>query len=219
MKKILVIATLALASMGAFAQATGAAVQGQTTAVDTQSVAQAVNQGLSQGVTLNIEAAKQRDVDRVISDSTQRINYDNAQVIRNTPSVSGPSLTTSNDTCMGSTSGSVNIAGLGVGGGTTWVDTDCKRLKNARELWNMGMKGAGVALLCEDTANRKALELTGYVCPQSMTSAELKKAYGNQARTASEGDGIARVPAANEPTDPLIRKRIGLPPISTIAMQ
>ena len=86
--------------------------------------------------------------------------------IRNVPSVDGPDLTSSNDTCMGSTSGSVNIAGLGIGGGSTWVDTNCRRLKNARELWNMGMKGAAMAVMCLDPDNKAALEATGYKCPE-----------------------------------------------------
>ncbi len=89
------------------------------------------------------------------------------QTIKNTPSVSAPGLTTSNDTCMGSTSASVNIAGLGLGGGSSWVDTNCKLLKNSRELWNMGMKAAALALMCNDPANKEALELTGFICPQT----------------------------------------------------
>jgi len=91
-------------------------------------------------------------------------------ILRNVPSVNGPALTSSNDTCMGSTSGSINIAGLGVGGGSSWVDTNCKRLKNARELWNMGMKPAALALLCMDSENKEALELTGFVCPTKTVS-------------------------------------------------
>ena len=68
---------------------------------------------------------------------------------------------------MGSTSGSVVMAGFGIGGGSTYVDADCKRLKNAREFWNMGMKAASLALMCNDVDNRKALEVTGYTCPST----------------------------------------------------
>ena len=68
---------------------------------------------------------------------------------------------------MGATSGSVNIAGLGIGGGSSWVDTNCRRLKNSRELWNMGMKAAALALMCGDADNKDALELTGYKCPET----------------------------------------------------
>lgn len=129
------------------------------------------------------------------------------QVIKNTPSVNGPSLTTSNDTCMGSTSGSVNIAGLGIGGGTSWVDGNCKMLKNSRELWNMGMKAAALALMCTDTANRDALEVTGFECPQS--SRDRKR---NQASTTAPSITTAQpaVAATYTGDDPLVRARLGM---------
>jgi hypothetical protein len=117
--------------------------------------AAANNTGNNQSIT--VEAAQPLGKTETVVSGTQRV--------KNTPSVSGPPLTTSNDTCMGSTSGSVNIAGLGIGGGSTWTDTNCKRLKNARELWNMGMRAAALALMCSDEENKNALELTGFVCP------------------------------------------------------
>lgn len=88
--------------------------------------------------------------------------------LRNVPSVSGPQLTTGSDTCVGSISGSFNVVGLGIGGGSTYIDTNCKRLKNSRELWNMGLRSAAIAILCNDTENREALTLTGYECPVSV---------------------------------------------------
>lgn len=115
------------------------------------------------------------------------MQYSGTQTIKNTPSVSGPMLTTSNDTCMGSTSGSLNIAGLGFGGGSTWVDTNCKRLKNSRELWNMGMKAASLALMCNDKENLEALELTGFVCPQ--TARKNEKTALNRVKNVA-GDDI-----------------------------
>ena len=97
------------------------------------------------------------------SESTTTIQ--GSTTIRNVPAMGTTLLTTSNDTCMGSTSGSVVVAGFGIGGGSTYVDTDCRRIKNARELWNMGMKKASLALMCNDPENRVALEVTGYACP------------------------------------------------------
>lgn len=106
-------------------------------------------------------------VNRLEGETTQRIEYSGTQTIKNVPSVNGPPLTTSNDTCMGSTSGSINGAGFGIGLGSTWTDRNCVMLKNARELWNMGMKAAAMALICGDENNRAALEVTGFVCPQT----------------------------------------------------
>lgn len=126
---------------------------------------------------------------------TQHIDYSGTQTIKNTPSVNGPPLTTSNDTCMGSTSGSINVAGLGLGGGSTYVDENCKRLKNSRELWNMGMKAASLSLMCNDSDNLVALELTGYICPQTLRNNTLKVSPSIKF----------------EYTDPIVRRRLGLP--------
>jgi hypothetical protein len=112
--------------------------------------------------------------------STNIVEYQGSYTLKNVPSVSGPPLTTSNDTCMGSTSASANGAGFGVSFGSTWTDDHCKRLKMSRELWNKGMKAASLAIDCMDPGARSALEMTGTKCPQSMTAEERKAAYGSQ---------------------------------------
>ena len=187
MKKII----FALAAMTALAcGAVEPAIGTSTTSTATQTstaTGTATNQGNAQSITFTSPP---------VTSATQTIDYGTDQVIRNTPSVSGPNLTTSNDTCMGSTSGSVNIAGLGIGGGSTWTDNNCKMLKNSRELWNMGMKAAAMALMCNDPANKEALELTGYVCPQS------KKAKEDNAKAESD--------AQYSGNDPIVRARFGL---------
>jgi hypothetical protein len=129
--------------------------------------------------------------------TTNNVNYSGEQTIKNVPSVNGPALTTSNDTCMGSTSGSVNIAGLGIGGGSTWTDANCVLLKNSRELWNMGMKAAAMALMCKDADNKEALELTGFKCPQTKRDEEAQK--------AAAAAGLTNGPNMN---DPIIRARV-----------
>jgi hypothetical protein len=116
----------------------------------------------------------------------QTIRYEHGdQTIKNTPSVSGAPLTTSNDTCMGSASAAVNVPGFGLGLGSTWTDRNCVMLKNARELWNMGMKAAALALFCTDANNRMALEITGFVCPQTQRAQQLAASQVEAARVAS----------------------------------
>jgi len=97
------------------------------------------------------------------------------QTIKNTPALFAPALTSSNDTCMGSTSGGVSTPGFGVSIGSSWVDTNCKMLKNSRELWNMGFKAAAMAVMCTDAANKEALELTGFECPQTTRDKQATK--------------------------------------------
>jgi hypothetical protein len=119
--------------------------------------AAATNAGNNQNIT--IEAAQPLSKTETVVSGTQ--------TIKNVPSVNGPALTSSNDTCMGSSSGSVNAPGIGLSIGSTWVDNNCRMLKNSRELWNMGMRAAALALMCSDDANKHALEITGYKCPSA----------------------------------------------------
>ena len=91
--------------------------------------------------------------------------YSGTTTVRNTPSMGAPNLTTSNDTCMGSGSGAVSVAGFGGAFGKTYTDRHCVLLKDARELWNMGMRAAAIARMCDSDANAAALQATGYACP------------------------------------------------------
>ena len=169
MKTLIIAAALVLVTTtSAFAADT----QTTGTQSNANSVAGANNAGNSQNITFTAPAATSQTV-TANTTSSQTVNgrqetvVSGTETIKNVPNPNAPALTTSNDTCMGSTSGSVTIAGFGIGGGTTWTDTNCKRLKNSRELWNMGMRAASLALLCMDADNRTALEQTGYTCPAS----------------------------------------------------
>jgi hypothetical protein len=75
----------------------------------------------------------------------------------------GPALTTSNDTCMGSTSGGVSSSWISVSLGTTWTDLDCKTGKKARDAWNMGEHYAAITILCTDSVFRYAIAASGGV--------------------------------------------------------
>jgi len=119
------------------------------------------------------------------------VEYSGSYTVKNVPSVNGPNLTTSNDTCMGSSSGSANGPGFGLSFGTTWTDEHCKRLKMSRELWNKGMKAASLAMDCMDPAARMALEITGSKCPQSMTAEERRNLYGPDASAQASPAPVA----------------------------
>jgi hypothetical protein len=129
---------------------------------DTNSTSSSNSQAASSSNQQNVTVTNPNDV-------TQRIIYSGSQTIKNVPNVTGIPLTSSNDACMGSTSGSVSAPGIGIGFGTTWTDENCKRLKNSRELWNMGMKAAALALLCRDPEIKAALEVTDHQCPNDNT--------------------------------------------------
>ena len=156
MKKILIIAIL-MASVNSFAQTVPPVSTNQTQSAATGT---ATNAGNAQSITFTSPPV-----------TTQRIDYSGAQTIRNVPSVSGPTITSSNDTCMGSASGSANAPGFGISLGKTYTDDNCVMLKNAREMWNMGMRAAAMALMCNDPKNKAALEVTGFKCPVIGTQA------------------------------------------------
>lgn len=152
MKAAAIALALVALSASAFAQDEMGQNQAATSA--------AVNAGNSQGMSLTIQAAQPLPK----TELDQRIEY-GAATIRNTPSVSGPPLVSSNDTCMGSASGSLNGPGVGLSFGRTYRDDNCVMLKNGRELWNMGLHKAAIALYCKSSDMREALETSGVECP------------------------------------------------------
>lgn len=127
-----------------------------------------VNTRTTGETTQNLNQTYTGKTEQVLSGETyQYIDYGGTQTIKNVPNLNAPPLTSSNDTCMGSASGGIAIPGLGITGGSTYTDEHCKRIKMSRELWNKGMKAASLAMDCMDPAAKEALELTGFICPQT----------------------------------------------------
>lgn len=195
----LAIAMLIAFSAPAFAtgtQGTNGQQQQQQTTVTSGSESQASNAGNTQQI---IFSSPGESTQRVVYSGGTESRVSGTTTVRNTPSVSGPPLVSSNDTCMGSVSGSLNVAGFGGSLGTTYKDVNCVMLKNSRELWNMGMRGAALARMCMDSENKEALEITGFVCPQT----EREKARAVEAAKDERP----------EVTDSLVRSRMGLKPL------
>jgi hypothetical protein len=69
------------------------------------------------------------------------------------------------DLCTTGTSGAVQTQILGVSSGGTVRDLNCERLKNAKTLYDMGMKVAAVATLCQDRRVFDAMWHAGTPCP------------------------------------------------------
>lgn len=81
-------------------------------------------------------------------------------------------LSTGDDTCMGSSGLGVQGLDFGASLGSSWTDTNCVMLKNARELKNQGYDKAAKARLCMNDENALAFELAGESCPQALPSAQ-----------------------------------------------
>jgi hypothetical protein len=216
MKKIFALALLAVAA-SAFADTTAGSGSGagQTTTNTSTATGTATNAGNAQSITFTspdktttvVEGGTASSLDEKISGT---------QTIKNVPSVNAPPLVTSNDTCMGSASAGVGVAGFGLSLGKTYTDVNCVMLKNSRELWNMGMRAASLALMCNDPLNKDALEMTGFECPQTRREHEKRDGVKTTVVTPA-GQALVLTPEPttlnSEPTDPIVRRRMGLPAI------
>jgi len=203
MKKLIFLALLGVSAV-ALAQQTNTntgANNGSTSSAMTSAQGNSQSVTFSSPATVNTTMTSNQNVNNTGA-TTNTVDYRGSYTIKNVPSVNGPNLTTSNDTCMGSTSASANGAGVGLSFGTTWTDEHCKRLKMSRELWNKGMKAASLAMDCMDPAAMAALEMTGTKCPQSMTAEERVTAYGPQASASGAPASPVRpvAAAAHAPT-------------------
>lgn len=82
------------------------------------------------------------------------------------PTASAPSLSAfGNDVCTVPVVGAVSSTVFGFSGGTMYTDSNCERIKLARELGNQGLKVAAVAILCADDRVWDAMMMSGSPCP------------------------------------------------------
>jgi hypothetical protein len=95
------------------------------------------------------------------------------------PSAMAPSINTSNsDLCTVGVSGAVQTQILGISAGKTVRDMNCEMLKNAKTLYDMGMRVAAVSLLCTDKRVFLSMRNAGSDCPfDGKIGEEAKKAW------------------------------------------
>lgn len=95
------------------------------------------------------------------------------------PSAISPTINTSNsDLCTFGVAGAVQTQILGVSTGTQITDDNCEMLKNAKTLYDMGMKVAAVSVMCQDQRVFDAMMNAGTPCPKDgLVGAEAKAAW------------------------------------------
>ena len=107
----------------------------------------------------------------IVTDSTSRSTTDSTSNSTTTiksppPTAVAPAITTiNNDVCATAASGAVQTQILGISLGTTVRDMNCERIKLSKNLYDMGMKVAAVATLCQDDRVFKAMLDAGTPCP------------------------------------------------------
>lgn len=101
------------------------------------------------------------------SNSTVNTNGKTETTVKSPPSSAiSPSINSSNsDLCTVGVSGAVQTQILGISGGNTVRDLNCERLKNAKTLYDMGMKVAAVSVMCQDARIFSAMMQAGTPCP------------------------------------------------------
>lgn len=109
-------------------------------------------------------------------------------------------LTASNGTCMGSSSAGGQGMQFGVSFGTTWTDNDCDRRYDANVLLTLGDKDAARALMLQKPSVKAAYD-------------SLRKTAGDQAPARKAAAEVEQQPQQVAYTDPIIRARLGLPPL------
>lgn len=83
------------------------------------------------------------------------------------PSAISPQFSagSNSDLCTIGVAGAVQTQILGISAGTTFTEENCIRLKNAKTLYDMGMKVAAVSVMCQDQKVFDAMMHAGTPCP------------------------------------------------------
>jgi hypothetical protein len=105
----------------------------------------------------------------IVTDSTNRstVYSETITTVKSPPpSAISPAITSiNNDLYVTGNSGSVQTQIFGLSIGTTTRDFNCERIKLAKNLYDMGMKVAAVATLCQDRRVFDAMMDAGTPCP------------------------------------------------------
>ena len=120
---------------------------------------------------------------------------------------SGP-LAASNGTCLGSASGGLQTVAVGVSFGTTTLDEGCDARYDAIALSQLGEHAAARARLCLKPEIAKAMEDAGVPC------AGAKKVVAASAYAQIASASNSSHETETQYRDPIIRKRLGLPPLN-----
>jgi hypothetical protein len=100
------------------------------------------------------------------------------RVIQPPPTAVAPTMMSggNSDLCTTGVSGAVQTQIFGVSGGGSSRDLNCERLKLSKTLYDMGMKVAAVAVMCQDRRVFEAMLSAGTPCPYDGKIGEQAKA-------------------------------------------
>jgi hypothetical protein len=142
------------------------------------------------------------------SDNTNRSYSDSKSTVKSPPPTAvAPAVTTiNNDVCAVVASGAVQTQIFGFSMGGTMRDMNCERIKLAKNLFDMGMKVAAVATLCQDERVFAAMNAAGTPCPvEGKIGAQAKAEWDAREVVADDKSiGFYAVPAPKKDTAPTL---------------
>jgi hypothetical protein len=132
------------------ANGTGTAVSGSNSESGAIAIAGG-GRGGNSSLVINNPADTTSTVNQTVSGTTtsninQRVS--GSQTVKSNPSMAMGLTAAGLETCLGSASGGLSLAGLGLMGGSTYTDEGCQARLDARTLASFGLKAAAVARLC-----------------------------------------------------------------------
>jgi hypothetical protein len=156
---------------------------------NSNSVSDNKNVNINTSASTSVNENKNVNVSSSVSDSKQIIDSVNTntninkseitqRVIQPPPTAVAPTMMSggNSDLCSTGSSGAVQTQIFGVSSGGTVRDLNCERLKLSKTLYDMGMKVAAVATMCQDRRVFDAMMAAGTPCPYEGKIGEQAKA-------------------------------------------
>jgi hypothetical protein len=128
------------------------------------------------------------------SNSTVDSNIDSKTTVYSPPPTAvSPSISATNsDLCTVGVAGAVQTQILGISAGSTVRDMNCEKLKNAKTLYDMGMKVAAVSVMCQDKRVFDAMMQAGTPCPFDGMIGESAKAAWQENKDMQPGSNFKK---------------------------
>jgi capsid protein len=184
MKKLVVAAFLSVVAVTAAAQT-----------ISTESTNTNNNTSTNTNTNTNINHTTGEMTNRNITESTQTLKQP-------PPTAVAPAVTTiNNDVCAIVASGAVQTQIFGISMGGTMRDMNCERIKLSKNLFDMGMKVAAVATLCQDERVFAAMMAAGTPCPvDGKIGAQAREEWDRRGiKVETDKVGAYAVPSPKEP--------------------
>lgn len=168
------------------------------------STSTSTNTNNNNNVNTSTSTNNNNNVNQNINSGTMKnINETTVKQIAPPPTAVAPAMMSggNNDLCTTGTSGAVQTQIMGISSGGTIRDMNCERLKNAKTLYDMGMKVAAVATLCQDRRVFDAMWNAGTPCP-------FEGKIGEAAKIAWQ-ENSDKIPKPEEPNKDDFYKKTG----------